>query len=225
MNLNGALTPGGDIKIFYLRLILVPASLLPAPCPPAICPLLIIFEPMSTYTTTVFPRPSEGDCAEYYFRYINLVPEVDILTLLHTQRDWFGDWIESLTDEQLQHKYEAGKWSLAEMIGHIMDTERIMSYRMLAISRNEKKSLPGFEQDDYIKESNFNAISAEDLASEWKAIRLSTLHLARNMNGEMASRLGTANDVSVRALSFPYIMAGHVIHHYRVAQEKYLATS
>lgn len=180
---------------------------------------------MSTYTTTVFPRPVEGDCAEYYFRYINLVPEVDILTLLHTQRDWFGDWIESLTVDQLLHRYEPGKWSLAELIGHVLDTERVFSYRMMAISRNEKKSLPGFEQDDYVRDSNYNEVSAEDLANEWKAIRASSLYLARHMNSDMASRLGTANDVAVRALSFPYIMAGHVIHHYRVAQEKYLATS
>ncbi|MBC7884597.1 MAG: DinB family protein [Saprospiraceae bacterium] len=180
---------------------------------------------MSTYTTTVFPRPAEGDCAEYYFRYINLVPEVDILTLLHTQRDWYGDWIESLTEDQLKHRYATGKWSLAEMIGHVLDTERIFGYRMLAISRNEQKSLPGFEQDDYVRESNFNEVSAEDLANEWKAIRASNLYLARHMNSEMASRRGTANDISVRALSFPFIMAGHVIHHYRVAQEKYLATS
>jgi len=177
---------------------------------------------MSTYTTTVFPRPAEGDCAEYYFRYINLVPEVDIMTLLHTQRDWFGDWIESLTDEQLQHRYAPGKWSLGEMIGHVMDTERIMSYRMLAISRNEQKKLPGFDQDEYVRDSNYSAVSSEDLAHEWKAIRSSSLYLARHLNGEMASRLGNANDVSIRALVFPYIMAGHVIHHYRIAQERYL---
>ena len=179
---------------------------------------------MSTYTTTVFPRPGAGDCAAYYFRYIDLVPEVDILTLLHTQRDWFGDWIESLTEEQLQHRYGPDKWSLGEMIGHVMDTERIFSYRMQAISRNEKKSLPGFEQDDYVRESNYNAVSAEDLANEWKAIRSSSLYLARHMNGEMAARLGTANDLSIRALAFPYMMAGHVIHHYRIAQERYLLT-
>jgi DinB superfamily len=192
-----------------------------------LCPLPFAFYlwPMSTYTTTVFPRPAEGDCAEYYFRYINLVPEVDILTLLHTQRDWFGDWIESLTEDQLLHRYEPGKWSLAEMIGHVLDTERVFSYRMMSISRNEKKSLPGFEQDDYVRDGDFNAVSAEDLANEWKAIRLSTLYLARNMNGDMASRMGTANDVAVKASAFPYIMAGHVIHHYRVAQEKYLLTS
>ncbi|MEO6131786.1 MAG: DinB family protein [Saprospiraceae bacterium] len=177
---------------------------------------------MNSTTSQVYPRPTAGDCAEYYFKYINLVPEVDISTLLHTQRDWFGDWIEGLDDDQLKYRYAPEKWSLGEMIGHLLDTERIMSYRMLAISRNEQKSLPGFEQDDYVRESNYGGVSAAELANEWRAIRSSTLYMVRHLNSEMASRLGTANDVSVRALSFPYIMAGHVIHHYRVAQEKYL---
>jgi hypothetical protein len=177
---------------------------------------------MSTYTSTVFPRPAEGDCPPYYFRYTDLVPEADVMTLLHTQRDWFGEWIEGLTEEQLHYRYEPGKWTLAEMIGHVLDTERVFAYRMMAISRNEQKSLPGFEQDDYVRESNYNAVSAHDLANEWKAIRSATLYLAWNMNGEMASRLGTANDLSIRASAFPYIMAGHILHHYKVAQDRYL---
>ena len=178
---------------------------------------------MSTHTTSMFPRPVEGDCDPYYFRYSDLVPDVDIMTLLHTQRDWFGEWIEGLTEEQLKHRYALDKWTLGELIGHVMDTERVFAYRMMAISRNEQKSLPGFDQDAYVRESNYTEVSAEDLANEWRAIRSSTLYLARNMNMEMASRIGTANDVKVRASAFPFIMAGHVVHHYRMAQDKYLS--
>ena len=96
---------------------------------------------------------------------------------------------------------------------HFLDTERVFAYRMMAVSRNEKKSLPGFEQDDYVRDGNPNPIAAEDLANEWRAIRSSTLYLARHMNGEMAARMGTASNHPVRASSYPYIMAGHVIHH------------
>ena len=180
---------------------------------------------MSTYTTTVFPRPVEGDCSAYYFRYIDQVPDVDIMTLLHTQRDWFGEWIESLTEEQLLHRYAPGKWSLAEMIGHVFDTERVFSYRMFSISRNEKKSLPGFEQDDYVRDSNYDSVSGEDLANEWRAVRSSTLYLARNMNADMASRTGTANDTPTKASAYPFIMAGHLLHHYHIALERYLASN
>ena len=68
--------------------------------------------------TLSWNRPEPGDCGDYYFRYIDLVPDVDILTYLHTQRDWFGEWISGIPDEQARHRYAPGKWSLAEMIGH-----------------------------------------------------------------------------------------------------------
>ena len=181
---------------------------------------------MSQLTSALFSRPVTGDCDAYYFKYIDLVPsDVDISTYLHTQRDWFGDFIEQLTPEQCKHRYEAGKWSLAELIGHVMDTERVFAYRMHAITRNEQKSLPGFEQDDYVRESIYDQISPTELANEWRAIRASTIYLTRHVNGEMASRMGIANDVPVRASAYPYIMAGHVIHHFRIAQDRYLAMS
>ena len=180
---------------------------------------------MSQHTSSLFPRPAEGDCAQYYFKYIDTVPDVDISTLLHTQRDWFGDWIESLTPEQLKFKYAPGKWSLAEALGHVLDTERVFSYRMHAISRNDQNKLPGFEQDDYVRDSNYDQISAADLANEWRAIRSSTIYQTRHINEVMASRVGTASNQQIRASAYPYIMAGHVIHHYRMAQERYLQPS
>lgn len=177
---------------------------------------------MSQATTTIFRRPVEGDCDPYYFQYINQIPEVDIATFLHTQRDWYGDFIEGLTTEDLGYSYAPGKWTLAEMIGHVLDTERIFAYRMLCISRNDKNSFPGFEQDDYVRYSNFNVVQPLELAGEWKAIRSSTLYMLRHMNDEMAQRMGTANKIRVRASAFPYIMAGHVNHHYKIAKERYL---
>lgn len=178
---------------------------------------------MSQLTSALFNRPVEGDCEFYYFKYIDMVPDVDISTFLHTQRDWFGDFIESLTPEQLRHSYGEGKWTLSELLGHVFDTERVFSYRMHAISRNEQNPLPGFEQDDYVKNSSYKDISPAELANEWRAIRSSTLYLTRHINAEMASRFGTANNLRIKASAFPYLMAGHVIHHYRVAQEKYLS--
>ncbi len=173
-------------------------------------------------STTLFPRPVAGDCADYYFKYINQVPEVDILTYLHTQRDWYGDFIEQLTPELAQHRYAQDKWSLAEMIGHIMDTERVFAYRMLAISRDDHNHLPGFDQDVYVSHSIYHDIPPAELAQDWRSVRSSTIYLARHMNPEMAARLGTANNQPVRASSFPYIMAGHVLHHYAVARDRYL---
>ncbi|MDQ3016565.1 MAG: DinB family protein [Bacteroidota bacterium] len=184
--------------------------------------VLYIFDDMTSLTSAQFNRPAEGDCDPYYFRYTDMVPEVDIATFLHTQRDWFGDWIESLSAEDAQFRYAEGKWSLAEMIGHVLDTERIFAYRMLCISRNDQSLFPGFDQDDYAAASNYHEIKPVDLANEWRAIRSSTLYLLRHMNQEMASRMGTANNKNIRASAFPFIMGGHVVHHYRIAQERYL---
>lgn len=169
-----------------------------------------------------FPRPVEGDCASYYFRYINLVPDTDIEQYLQDQQKLFSDFIGGLSPDQLAHSYAPGKWTLAEMIGHVLDAERIFAYRLLSISRGEKKELPGFEQDDYVNESKYNGIPASDLKAEWNAIRESTLWLCRHMSAEMASRSGTASNHHVVAYSYPYILAGHVNHHLRVAQERYL---
>lgn len=175
-------------------------------------------------STPIFPRPLTGECPDYYFRYINQVPEVDILTYLHTQRDWYGDWIESLTEEQCQHRYAPGKWSLAEMIGHVLDTERVFAFRMMAISRGDENKLPGFDQDAYVANGNYNSMGPDELANDWRAVRSATIHLSRTMNADMASRTGIANNLPTKALSFPYIMAGHVIHHYNIAKERYLVS-
>lgn len=181
---------------------------------------------MSQLTSSLFARPAADDCDPYYFNYINLIPEdVDVATLLHTQREWFGDFVELITPEQAKFSYAPGKWTLAEMIGHVLDTERVFAYRMMAISRNDQNKFPGFEQDDYVRESNYREVLPQDLAAEWRAIRSSTIYLTRHINAEMASHLGTANNKSIRASVFPYLMAGHVIHHHRIAQERYLANS
>lgn len=179
---------------------------------------------MSQQTSSFFTRPAEGDCAPYYFKYIDLVPDVDISTYLHTQRDWYGDFIEGITSDQLSHQYAPGKWTLAQLIGHVLDSERVFAYRMHAISRNDQNALPGFDQDQYVENSIYHEISAAELANEWRAVRASTIYLTRHVNAEMASRVGTANNFQVRATAFPYIMAGHVIHHYRLAQERYRVT-
>lgn len=177
---------------------------------------------MSQQTSALFSRPVSGDCDPYYFKYIDMVPDIDISTYLHTQRDWFGDFVEGLTPEQAKYRYAPDKWSLAELVGHVMDTERVFSYRMHAISRNEPNPLPGYEQDDYIKNSIYHSISPSELANEWRAIRSSSIYLTRHINAEMASRMGTANNLPIRASAFPYIMAGHTLHHYQIAQERYL---
>ncbi len=178
---------------------------------------------MTTITPPKFPRPVEGDCAAYFFRYIRKVPEGDIVTILEEQQKDFSRFIDSLSPEKLHHRYAPEKWSLAEMIGHVLDTERVFAYRMMCISRGEQQSLPGYEQDDYVKASIFDYLNGNELRDEWNAVRLGTILLCKHMTTEMAARLGKANDTPVRAYAYPYMIAGHVIHHLEVAKEKYLS--
>ncbi len=177
---------------------------------------------MHTPHLTPWPRPQAGDCGDFYFRYIDQLPDVDILTYLHTQRDWFGEWIVSLTPEQALYRYAPGKWSLAQMIGHVLDTERVFAYRMLAISRGETASLPGFDEDTYAANTIHDMISPEHLAQEWNAVRSSTILLARHMDETMRNRTGIANNLPLKAAAVPFVMAGHVLHHYTVGRTRYL---
>lgn len=172
--------------------------------------------------TNPFPRPVEGDCPEYYFRYTNLIPEVDILTYLHTQRDWYGDWIQGLTDDQVTFRYQPEKWSLGEMIGHVLDTERVFAFRMLVFSRGDQNVFPGFDQDEYVANSIYDTLSGQELADEWKAVRTATLLQLRSINEEMAMRSGIANKLPVKVSAIPYMIGGHVVHHYNIARERYL---
>lgn len=169
-----------------------------------------------------FPRPGELDCSPYYFRYIDTVAEGDIVAYLQSQQESFGDFIAGLKNEQLSHRYAEGKWSLAEMIGHVLDTERVFAYRMMCISRGETKDLPGFEQDDYVSGSNYHTLSGQALYAEWKAARTSTILLCQNMSEEMAARRGMANNTAVAVNALPWMMAGHINHHLRIATERYI---
>ncbi len=178
---------------------------------------------MSTTGVPKFPRPVTGDCAEYFFRYVRLVPDTDIVSFLEQQRQEFHDFIASLPDDQLRHRYAPGKWSLAEMIGHVLDTERVFAYRLMCISRGEQQHLPGFEQDDYVQGSVYDTIAGPALAGEWNAIRSSTLYLCAHMTHDMAMRMGIASEKPVRATAYPYMIAGHVLHHLQVARTHYLA--
>ena len=177
---------------------------------------------MNVKTEPKFPRPVDGECAPYFFRYISKVPDVDIVDFLEEQQATFSDFIDSLTPELLHYRYAPGKWSLAEMIGHVLDTERIFSYRLLCVSRGEQKSLPGFEQDDYVAGSISDSLNGNELRDEWNASRESSIHLCKHMSAEMAARTGRANDTPVKAYAYPYMLAGHVLHHLEVAHEKYL---
>lgn len=173
-------------------------------------------------TASVISRPQADEYATYYGNYISKVPDGDVLALLATQIGDTLKLIESIPEARGTHRYAPDKWSIKEVLGHICDTERIMSYRALRIARADATPLPGFEQNDYVPAGAFDRRTLADLSEELAAIRQATLHLFRHLGPEALARRGTAsgNPFTPRALA--YVIAGHERHHVDILKTKYL---
>ena len=167
-------------------------------------------------------RPEPGDYATYYERYIKLVEGDDILKILNDQSKKTQDVLNSFSEHKGNFRYAEGKWTVKEVVGHLLDTERVFAYRALCIARGEKKSLPGFDQDDYVKDGNFNRRELFELNYEFRLLRESNLLLFRSFSQEMLKKRGFANETSVTVLAILFIIAGHEKHHMNVLREKYI---
>jgi uncharacterized damage-inducible protein DinB len=167
-------------------------------------------------------RPEPNEYASYYERYISRVPDADLIETLERQGAETLALLRALPEERGAHRYEPGKWSIKQLVGHISDGERLFSYRALSIARGDRAPLPGMEQDEWMAGVDFDARTLADLLDEFEAVRAATLHLLRHLSPEAWVRRGTAsdNEVTVRALA--YIIAGHEAHHVGVLRERYL---
>jgi len=176
----------------------------------------------TTSMATASFRPQPGEYVPYYDRYISLVPANDVLAALEDQRRQMLLLLCGRTETDGNLRYAPDKWSLKEVLGHVNDTERIMSYRALRISRGDATPIEGYEQDDYVRNGPFARLPLADLIEDYIAVRRATISLFRNLDEGDWSRRGVANqnEVTVRALS--YIIAGHELHHRRIIEEKYL---
>ncbi|MBW8241526.1 DinB family protein [Muricauda oceani] len=168
---------------------------------------------------------SELPSSEYnpfYHTYIMALGNVDLLEELKNGKTELLSVLEEMPEDRLHYAYAEGKWSLAEALVHMLDTERIFQYRALCIARNDKTPLPGFDQDDYVPFSNAVNRSKMDLIAEYKAVREATICLFDSFDDGALERIGIASGskMSVRALGF--IISGHQAHHVRVIRERYL---
>jgi uncharacterized damage-inducible protein DinB len=168
-------------------------------------------------------RPQPDEYAHFYETYISLVETGDIIASLNAQAIETMAVLSRLPESQGDFRYEPGKWSVKQVLGHINDSERIFAYRALRISRNDPKPMEGFEQNDYVDNGGFERRSLSGLIDEFTAIRSATVCLFANLEGEAWQRRGVANQnqVSVRALA--WIIAGHELHHRSIVPAKYLA--
>jgi uncharacterized damage-inducible protein DinB len=168
-------------------------------------------------------KPAEGEYAPYAMMYIGLLPD-DGLVLKHLQENLEAtkDFILSLPEERLAHRYAVGKWTIKEIVAHISDDERIYAYRASRFARNDRTELPGFEQDAYALYSGANERSVKDLLDELTTVRRATISLFEGLADEALLRAGTADGkvMSVRAAA--YHLAGHELRHVNIIRERYL---
>jgi uncharacterized damage-inducible protein DinB len=129
--------------------------------------------------------------------------------------------VDALTEEQAAHRYAEGKWSLKQLLGHVTDTERIMAYRLLCISRGDQTPLPGFDENTYVRGAAFDSHVLSDLLAEFTAVRRATMALVRGLSPEQLQRVGTANGGGVSAAGLVYLIAGHARHHLNIVRERY----
>jgi len=167
-------------------------------------------------------RPDANEFAEYYAHYIGKVPSDDFLSVLESSTNTTVELLRSLNDEQWSYAYAAGKWTVKEMILHIIDTERIFAYRALRVARRDATALPGFDQDDYVPTSMANSRSGDSIIAEYQAVRAATIELFKGMDETSYSFIGQASNFPVSPLSLGFITAGHEIHHIQILNERYL---
>ncbi|WP_432713798.1 DinB family protein [Pedobacter sp.] len=165
-------------------------------------------------------RPQPSEYPQWGEQYISLVEEEDILTLLERQATEFPDFLNNFI-EKADYAYAPGKWTIKELAGHLIDTERILCFRLLSFARGEQADLPGFEEDDYVKNANFQPRSLLSLGEEFSLLRRANLYLFKSLTEEALNRSGMASGryITVRAILF--IIAGHIIHHTRIIKERY----
>ncbi|HUS19978.1 MAG TPA: DinB family protein [Terriglobales bacterium] len=171
---------------------------------------------------TRMKKPEASEHAEYFGRYINLVPEGDIVATLESQTAKFAGFLRTIPESRGEVSYAPGKWSIKEVLGHIIDAERIFAYRALRFARGDQNPLPGFEQDDYVRTAGHNRSTMAELIEEFELVRKADILMFKQFDDAAWERKGTAsgNAMSVRALAFT--LAGHVEHHLKVLNEKYL---
>ena len=166
--------------------------------------------------------PVAGEYPSYFEGYVSLVPEGDVLATLAGQFEETLALLRGFDETRAGESYAPGKWTVKELVGHLLDSERVFAYRVLCIARGDTAPLPGMDQDTYARHANFNARTLADISEELSRVRATTLDLLRHLDEEAWLRRGTANGnvLSVRALA--HVIAGHERHHADVLRERYV---
>jgi hypothetical protein len=168
-------------------------------------------------------RPDQEEYAQFYANYVSLVPETDVNSALENQIGELENLFKEISEEKGNFAYAENKWTIKELLGHLIDGERVFSYRAFRISRNDQTPLAGFEENFYVANSNFAKRSLADLLEEFSLLRRANVLFFQNLPAEFWSRTGIASDAEVSVRALAYVMVGHIRHHLNILKERYLA--
>lgn len=166
-------------------------------------------------------RPQPNEYNPFYKDYIDLVDTENVVQMLIQQGQKAYTVIQQLTPEEAAYRYADGKWCVQEIIGHLVDTERIMAYRALCISRGEDTPLPGYDHEAYVEQADFESRSLQSLSTEYDALRNANISMFNSFGKKQIKRTGTANNATLSVRALAYIIAGHEKHHLNILEEKY----
>jgi hypothetical protein len=167
-------------------------------------------------------RPDAGEYNPYYGKYIQQVPDGDVVATLITQAPELSSLLRSVPEERAGHRYAPGKWSIREVVGHLADAERIFAYRALRFSRSDTTALPGFDENAFVANARFDERALESLVLEFETVRAGTVSLLDSLTADEWVRGGTASNAPVTVRALAWIIAGHERHHLSLLRDRYL---
>lgn len=167
-------------------------------------------------------KPDFNTLPGFYRNYVLNVQDQDMLQALELSAERFKELISNVSEDRGEYRYAPGKWSIKELICHMMDAERIFAYRALRFARNDATVLPGFEENDYAPQANAHSRTLKQLLTEAENLRKTTIDLFKSFTPEMLERKGSANGNVVSVINIGYIVSGHETHHCKILKERYL---
>ncbi|GHA59265.1 DinB family protein [Pontibacter akesuensis] len=171
---------------------------------------------------TTINRPAPDEYPDYYHGYMDLLPEGDVLFLMEKQTADLRHMFKNISDTRAEETYAEGKWTMKELLQHMIDSERIFGYRALCISRAEEASLPGWDENRYVNNSLANIRPLTNLLEEYELVKRSNMAMFKSFTAEMLSTEGIANGRRITVRGLVHVMAAHELHHMRILEERYL---
>ena len=172
-------------------------------------------------TLTDIDRPGRDEYADYYHTYVGIVPTGSVVAHLRKQCSDISAFFEALSEERLDSRYEPGKWTMKEVLGHVIDSERVFADRAMRFARGDTTPLPGIDQNVLMAGAEFQERALGSMLSEFNHLRSANLDLFESFTPEILLRRGVASEVSFSVRSLVFIIAGHADHHLRVLKERY----